>query len=237
MREKTENRKEICRSRKIEKDGLLSYAKYIRESNGRKMKQMLKGMSDSEKLSYLFHTFGKGIYYVANRFLDDSHMSEDIVQEVMIRISRKEILQKLENMDEAAVKYYLFTTAKNLAMNYYQKRKREASVTIDSYSEEVLNHMTVEDSAEMVIRKLEEESFFEILNGISEKYADILVVKYKYGFSDKQIAESFGIKEATVRKRLERGRKKLLEQLKKCNYLDEWSYHTQGGEQHEEQEI
>ncbi|MFW5652198.1 MAG: RNA polymerase sigma factor [Acetivibrio ethanolgignens] len=183
---------------------------------------MLKGMSDSEKLTYLFNTFGRGMYYVAKQLLNDSHISEDVVQEVMLRISREDILKKLENMDEKAVKYYLYTAARNLATNMYQKRKREAGVTIGSYNEEMVNNIAVEDSAETVIRKLEEEAFFKIVRELPHKYSDILIVKYKYGFSDKQIAQSYGIKEATVRKRLERGRKMLLEQLKKQHYLDDW---------------
>lgn len=183
---------------------------------------MLKGMSDSEKLSYLFNTFGRGMYYVAKQLLNDSHISEDVVQEVMLRMSREDILKKLENMDEKAVKYYLYTAARNLATNIYQKRKREAVVTIGSYNEEAVNNIAVEDSAETVIRKMEEEAFFKIVRDVPHKYSDILIVKYKYGFSDKQIAKSYGIKEATVRKRLERGRKMLLEQLKKRHYLDDW---------------
>lgn len=191
---------------------------------------MLKGMSDSEKLSYLFNTFSRGMYYVANQLLGDSHMAEDVVQEVMLRISRKDILKKLENMEEKAVKYYLYTAAKNLATNIYQKKKREASVTIGSYNEELINNIAVEDSAEMVIRKIEEEAFFKIVNNISSKYSDIMILKYKYGVSDKQIAQSYEIKEATVRKRLERGRKMLLEQLKKHHYLDDCSYGERGGD-------
>ncbi|MFW5670067.1 MAG: RNA polymerase sigma factor [Acetivibrio ethanolgignens] len=107
---------------------------------------MLKGMSDSEKLTYLFNTFGRGMYYVAKQLLNDSHISEDVVQEVMLRISREDILKKLENMDEKAVKYYLYTAARNLATNMYQKRKREAGVTIGSYNEEMVNNNNFSES-------------------------------------------------------------------------------------------
>lgn len=186
---------------------------------------MFSEKSDSEKLRYVFENFGGSMHAVAERVLNDSHLAEDVVQEVLIKVTRPDIMEKIANMDDKARKAYLLITTKNMAVNFYVKRKREGEVTIPEYNEEAVNNIPTEDCAEIVIRKMEEEAFFNIVNGISSKYSYVLISKYKYEFSDKQIASMCNVSEATIRKRLERGRKMLLERLEKRHYLEENSRH------------
>lgn len=182
---------------------------------------MFREKSDSEKLRYLVETFGGSMYAVADRILRDSHMAEDVVQEVLIRVSRDEIMEKIDTMDETALRSYLLITAKNIALNFYAKRRREAGITIGNYNEEAVNNISVEDSADVAIRKIEEENLFEIVDSIPERYSSVLIMKYKHEMSDNQIAASCGITKAAVRKRLERGRKMVLDKMKKRHYLDD----------------
>ena len=185
---------------------------------------MLEGKSNAEKLQYLYDTYEAGMYAIANEILKDSHLAEDVVQEVMLRITKEDVMEKISTMDESALKSYLFIIAKRFAINFYQKRKREAGVTIGEYNEEVINNIPIEDCANTVLRKMEEEEVFNMVNGIPKKYADVLIYKYKLGVADKDIAKLLNITEATVRKRLERARKKLLESLQKQHYLKGNSY-------------
>lgn len=163
--------------------------------------------SSSEKLRYLYDAFSISMFAVADRILKDKHMAEDVVQEVLLRMFRADIMEKLDTMDEAAIRSYLLTTTKNVAINFYVKRRKESGITIADYNEEVINNISVEDSAEKVIRKIEEENFFKIVCSMPEKYAYVLIAKYKHELLDKQIAVLCGITEPAVRKRLERGRK------------------------------
>ncbi len=185
---------------------------------------MFKEKSDSEKLCYLFENFGNSMYAVADRVLNDAHLAEDVVQEVLIRVFREEIMEKIDAMEEGEMRAYLLMTARNIAINVYTKRKRECGVTFADYNEESLKNIAVEDCAEMVLRKLEEENLFKIVKGMPEKYSYVLISKYKYELSDKQIAAACGITETAVRKRLERGRKMLLERLEERHYLDDKRY-------------
>lgn len=182
---------------------------------------MLNGMSDSEKLRYLFDTYGSVMYAVANRIVNDYHLAEDVVQEVLIRVFREDIMKKMESMDESAVKAYLLITTKHIAINFYVRRKREAGTATVTYNDELLNDIPTEDTADSVIRKVEEENLFKIISGMSERYSYVLLSKYKYGLSDKQIAAMCNITESTVRKRLERGRKMLLERLEERHCMED----------------
>ena len=51
----------------------------------------------------------------------------------------------------------------------------------------------------------------EMLQALAEKYRLIMVLFYSYGFSAKEIGKMLGMPSSTVRTRLERGRKQLVE--------------------------
>lgn len=57
---------------------------------------------------------------------------------------------------------------------------------------------------------LEHMIYEELLQSVEEKYRDILVLYYVEGFPTKEIAGILGMKDATVRTRLRRGREKLV---------------------------
>lgn len=161
------------------------------------------------------------MYGVADSVLKDSHLAEDVVQETLIHLTQEETMKTLKELAESERRKYILVTTKHTALNFYKKRKRENRVTIPDYNEEIVNNIPTEDCADAVISKVEEESFFDIVNAIPEKYSYVLRLKYKYGFSNKQIAKVCGITEAAVRKRLERGRKMLLEKLQRRHFLEE----------------
>lgn len=182
---------------------------------------MLEGKNASEKLHYLFESLGNGMHVVANSILHDSHMAEDVVQEVFIRIFREEIMEKLDAMGEAEARAYIFMAVRNVSFNYYTKRKREGAVTFPDYNEEAVNSIPVEDCADIVFREMMEDELFKIVSNMPERYSYVLISRYKYELSDKQIADVCEISEAAVRKRLERGRKMLRERLEQRHYLDD----------------
>jgi RNA polymerase sigma-70 factor (ECF subfamily) len=190
---------------------------------------MLKGKSTSESLAYLFNNFATQMYAVANGILKDSHLAEDVVQDALIRLSKETIMKNLKNMENNALKVYVLMTTKNVALNFYRKRKREGSVTIGEYNEDELNRISVEDSAEAVVQKMEEKELYDIVKGLPEKYSEVLILKYKYELKNKQIATACDITEVTVRKRLERGKKLLLERLEKRHYFEEYSLRYRKG--------
>lgn len=181
---------------------------------------MFSMKSDSEKLRYLYDTVSSRMFMVAKSILKDEHLAEDVVQEVMFRISRVEIMKKLDEMTEADINAYLLKTTRHIAINFYVKRKREAGVSSGDYNEEAINNIPTEDCADTVINRMEEEKLFGIVADMPEKYAYVLSAKYRRNLSDKQIAIACGISEAAVRKRLERGRKMLKDKLEKRHYFD-----------------
>ena len=73
----------------------------------------------------------------------------------------------------------------------------------------------MEEYVEIPVEDQERQNveFFDILNKLDEKYRKVLVLYYVEGFSIKEIASLLELKEATVKARLQRGRKRYAEQI------------------------
>ena len=65
------------------------------------------------------------------------------------------------------------------------------------------------------IDKVSVEQIVNRIKQLPQKYREVLILRYFNEMTDKGIASSLNIKEATVRKRLERARKELLNSLYK----------------------
>ena len=62
-------------------------------------------------------------------------------------------------------------------------------------------------------------TYSELLKNLSPKYRDVILLKYTHGLTRKEIAETLGISEETVKKRLYRGQKELTEKAKEEDLL------------------
>lgn len=115
-------------------------------------------------------------YYVALGITKSKEMSEDIVSDTFIEL----IKRSGSIASEGNLKSYLAITAKNKAIN--QIKQSEKIVTID---EEVPSdgQTIIDDFASYV------EQFSRFLN---EEELDLVVYKFLYGFSFKEIAQLFG---------------------------------------------
>lgn len=154
---------------------------------------------DKNKFEQLYHAYEQTMYYVANRILKDSYLAEDAVHLAFLRII--EHLDKIEQIESYKTKGFVVIITENIAIDLYRKRKRESYVSFDEieiYVEDI-NASAFENKVEQAIAKLP-------LN-----YLTVFQLKYAHGYSDKEISELLHITEANVRKRIERGKKKLME--------------------------
>lgn len=157
-----------------------------------------------EKLEMLYRTYRKIMYYVALEIIQDSYLAEDIVSEAFFRVARH--LDKINEEQSQKTKAFLCIVTKHIAIDFYRKQKNYSSTPLEE--------------AEYVLG--EEERFYEgegealkVLSKIPSDYAQVLLLKYAQGYSNKEIGEFLEISEENVRQRIHRGKKKLQEILGK----------------------
>ncbi|WP_242965273.1 RNA polymerase sigma factor [Petroclostridium xylanilyticum] len=150
------------------------------------------------------------MFYVANRILNDERLAEDAVHQAFLKI--------LENFDKVGeischkIKSYVVTMVRNNAINMYNRRKRYAAIPLEE-----LKFSIAEEKQEQTG---DLDYLAEAILKLPVIYKDVLTLKYVQEFSNEEIAKMLDISEATVRKRLERAKRRLEEILEREESAD-----------------
>lgn len=153
-------------------------------------------LSVTERAGRLIDIYGNSILRLAYSYLHNMSDAEDILQDTLIQYIRSAPL--FEGPDNE--KRWLLKVAANISKN---------RIKYNSYRE------TDELMEELVAEDKEDLSFvWEAVRKLPEKYREVIHLFYEEGLSTKEIADTLGRKEATIRSDLLRGREKLKTVLK-----------------------
>jgi RNA polymerase sigma-70 factor (ECF subfamily) len=149
---------------------------------------------DAELLRALRDEHGQALYGHAVRVSGgDRAQAEDLVQETLLRARRHP-----EALDPArgAVRSWLFTTARNLAIDVWRRR----SVRVG----EVITDMIPEPppSADEAERAVEAWTVAEAIGRLSARHREVLVACFYQGRSVAEAAAQLGVPSGTVKSRM-----------------------------------
>ena len=175
---------------------------------------IILGLVDTEeaqdKFEALFHRYKGMMYSSINSIINDKHLSEDILQEVFIKIANN--IDKIsDDINSNETKSFIMTITKNTALDYYRKnaKNREHECYIADCEEAVFSKID-----KSYVSKLDDgNKVFYLMKNMKETYRDIFMLKYVNGLANKDIAGLLNISEETVRQRISRGKKMLEEKL------------------------
>lgn len=176
----------------------------------------IESNDDRDKVERLFDKYWKLMYNHAFSIVKERTLSEDVVQDSFIKVVNN--LQNIGDEDSIETKNYLMIITKNTAYDAYKKRKRcmERESAIDDLENDALavfcNYAEVE----------EKNRVLEVLRGLPDQYRDIFLLRYGNSLSTKQVADTVGLKEDTVRQRLSRGKKIVQERLDEIMGDEKW---------------
>ena len=143
----------------------------------------------------VFFEYGNMLYRIAFVMMKNAFDAEDVVQDTLIKY-----MECRKHFDtEEYRKAWLIRVTVNLSKNRLRFYKNHPKISVEQLSR---YYETKEDTELM-----------DSLLLLPEKYREILLLHYIEGYQGKEIAKMLTLSEATVRKRLERGRKKLGEML------------------------
>lgn len=125
----------------------------------------------------LYYETKNNIYYIIISILKDQSLTEDIMQDAYLKILDSLHMYKPKTNPLA----WMLTIARNLALNEYNKRKKE--VFVDEYErEEIYGSVERVKDEEHILM----QTMYEVLN---EKEIEVVVLRIVQGLTHKEVAK------------------------------------------------
>ena len=156
---------------------------------------------DEDKFYYLYEKYHKLFYKVAYDILHNHQDAEDAIQ-ISLELTYR-YFDKIKDEIEKKCVGYMLMIVRNESIDLYNARKK-VSVTDEKMFDCICSIQ--KDNENTLIQNQELK---EIIEKLETKYRDVLILKYVYGYSIKEISEILNITETNVSTRLDRGRKYL----------------------------
>lgn len=168
-----------------------------------------------DEFDELYKKYSKDLYrFIYSMAYRNKYDAEDIMQDTMLLAykSYKEIRSK------EAAKSWLFTIARNETGRYYSNKSKKVihnSIDIDSAGIQEDENIKEPDFSIKYINDEILKCTFSELNDIQQR---IVILRFKYGLTTREISETWGINHTTIRTISRRALKRLNDELTKKGF-------------------
>ena len=165
----------------------------------------------SKQISFIekcYELYEQKMFRVALSVLHDETLAEDAVQDAFLQMIKHEVFFANPGSDDC--KRYIITVIRNASINIYNKRKNENQIV--SFTENL--EQVCESEAVAPEEDTEAENDYQpLMDTLPEKYYDVVYCLVVKDYSIAETARKLGITEANVRKRYERAKKMMRQNL------------------------
>ncbi len=147
-----------------------------------------------------YHMYKDLIYNIAYTYVHNKFDSDDITQDVFIKYLESTV--EFNSLDNE--KYWLIRVTINQSKNYLSTSWKKKTI---------LNDEMVERTMEKESREKEKNDYYRIITSLPNKYKEPIVLFYYEDLKIEEIAKVLNISLNCAKKRLERGRQKIKEEL------------------------
>ncbi|MDF9797173.1 RNA polymerase sigma factor (sigma-70 family) [Catalinimonas alkaloidigena] len=163
----------------------------------------LKESGDQRFFAELTRRHEKKILKKCNSYVKQDAASEDLMQEILIKI----FLRIKDFRNEAKFSTWLFTIIHSTCIDYLRKHKKNVhSVITEKLSDEVGD---IIESEEEISEALSEKVLMELLEQMTPEEKMLLLLKYKEKHQIKDIQQTLNLSESAVKMRLKRAKEKI----------------------------
>lgn len=158
------------------------------------------------KFSKIYNRYADSIYRFIYIKVSSKETAEDLTSEVFLRVWR--IFQIKEKQEIRNPRAFLYTSARNLVIDYYRSESRVQILSIED------NKTDIEDTNQQIekqeVRHSEMQEVQKALAKLRPEHQDVIILKYVDELPTQEVAEIMGKSEGAVRVMLHRA----MEQLK-----------------------
>ncbi|MFC2084082.1 RNA polymerase sigma factor [Bacteroidota bacterium] len=168
-------------------------------------------LGDKEAFSSLFTKYYEPLYRFAGRFVVDPDISENIVQDVFVRLWEQRSRLRITSN----VKAYLYTAVKNQSLNHI---KREGRLLSFEEQFEIISEK-MQSPEDEFIKDESFKSIHEAIEDLPEKCRKIYLMKRYDDLSYNEISEILSISVNTIKTQMKRALKSLGSKLQHLKVL------------------
>ncbi len=168
------------------------------ESEAEIVRKVLLG--DPRAFGFLVREYQRPVYNLMFRMSGDREVAADLAQDAFARA-----YEKLESFKPGRRFFpWLYALSLNIARDRLRARGRDRHVFVADAAE-LVRRDDAPDEARMVHDRLDGAKAFDIVLELDPKYREALILRYRYDFSMKEIAETLGISVSGAKMRISRG--------------------------------
>lgn len=153
---------------------------------------LLSKQKDKEAFTIIYQKYHQYLYALAYRFLKDSDMAEDTVQQVFVKLW--ELIHEIEI--DISLKNYLYSMTKNHILNQFRKNKETLSLNY-------INAQTEFTDDTDIIKLIENVELSDLLHkgidNLPNQKKEICKMKIDDNKSNQEIADEMGLSVNTVK--------------------------------------
>ncbi len=161
---------------------------------------------EKRKVEEIYRQYKKLIQYIALSRLQNEQLAEDAVHDVMLAVI--DHIQKLQDRSMEEIRGFIYLVTRNICNDIRRKEQRRAAENLDDLWQQP-------HSGGDPQQRLEAAAIRDCIAGMPDIYRDVLELTVYYGFTPKETAKLLHISPAACRKRLERARALIREELQK----------------------
>lgn len=168
----------------------------------------IENKEDAIKIECLYDKYKYLMFKIANDILNNYNDAEDAVHQSFVKIINN--LHNITLDDSTKTKNLFAIICSNTAKDIYKKRKKV--IEFDELDDIEADGT---DPENIVINKESVNRIADAIKNLPEIYRDVMLLKFAYGYSTAEIADLLNISQETAKKRITRGKGKVMQILGK----------------------
>lgn len=159
------------------------------------MYMMADSEEDRSKFEKVYLQYRGLMYYVAFGILHNREDAEDVVHLAFVKIA--EHIERIGEPDCPKTKGFVVTIVENKAIDTYRRKQRHPMLKLDDVMAGIIVEYNGSNQLAACMAKL------------SPRQREVILLKYKYGYTNDELAQILGISKSNVIQIDQRAKKKL----------------------------
>ena len=172
---------------------------------------------DASAWDVLVRTYWRRVFNIAYKFVARYDDAEDLTQEIFVKLFRS-----LATYDRRAkFETWLTNVTRNLCIDHYRRRRREAERFTDEVDPDALQFEQLASAPDAELARHDDiAAVRRALAKLPSPYREAVALRDVHELSYEEIAQRLQLPEGTVKSRINRGRKELARHLRTLQGLE-----------------